>query len=256
MSRNTENDMSEHPPVPALARLPAERAPEHDLWPGIAARLRPAISAPVATPMQPRMTRRRRWPLALAASLCVVSLAGLLMPQLSAQFRAAGSVNHRVQSAIGQLSASRLERETTLAAAPSSGASAAIANASAVLVASREILASSLPNGQVPARTLRSETGEWPQAANSGLMHAAYNRSERPARRVNGSALGEWQASVRADASQQALLRANLRLMRDAEREVNKALRADPDSDSLQEMLKQLHDQRHAISRLLVASRD
>ncbi|MEW6168665.1 MAG: hypothetical protein AB1651_13355 [Pseudomonadota bacterium] len=54
---------SEHEALPALSRLRLEREPERDLWPGIAARLKP---------------RRRRWPgYALAASIAAAVAVGV-----------------------------------------------------------------------------------------------------------------------------------------------------------------------------------
>ncbi|MFP5304639.1 MAG: hypothetical protein ACLGI7_02295 [Gammaproteobacteria bacterium] len=55
---------SEHEALPALRRLRLEREPERDLWPGIAARLKPR--------------RRPRWPgYALAASIAAAVALGV-----------------------------------------------------------------------------------------------------------------------------------------------------------------------------------
>jgi len=66
----------------ALVSLPRAVQPAHDLWPRIAAQLGPQADAPVASGpgSSPPAARPQwpQWPLALAASLAVIGLAGAL----------------------------------------------------------------------------------------------------------------------------------------------------------------------------------
>jgi len=63
----------------ALASLPRAVQPAHDLWPRIAAQLGQQADAPVASgPGSSPPAARPQWPLALAASLAVIGLAGAL----------------------------------------------------------------------------------------------------------------------------------------------------------------------------------
>lgn len=270
MSQSPEESSIEISSIPALASLPREREPAADLWPGIAARLKPMASVPAAAndaALQPmrtvrRMRAARHWPYALAASVSIAALAGLLLPQLLTHSPLPKAVEHRVAQAVNTVASARLEQQARLAITPASSTSEVLSSASAALDASREMLASSNQRlGAHAYRTLRSESDDYfgiegggSETAASGLMHAAY--STRASQSVAHSPRRDWSAAVRADVSQHSLLKANLRLMQQAEREVTEALMADPESDSLQEMLDQLRAQQSALRKLLVATRN
>lgn len=93
-------------------------------------------------------------------------------------------------------------------------------------------------------RTLRSESLDnapvlvAERADAGGLMKATYDGSGRNAH------------------GQQAILRANLRLVSQAEREVRRALRSDPDSASLQRLLAVAEEKRAQLNTLLIHEQD
>lgn len=93
-------------------------------------------------------------------------------------------------------------------------------------------------------RTLRSESlGNAPtlvaeRADGSGLLKATYS--------VGG----------RVPHSQQTILRTNLRLVMQAEREVRRALKSDPDSASLKSLLATAEEKRAWLTSLLVHGQD
>lgn len=101
-------------------------------------------------------------------------------------------------------------------------------------------------NGLSPRtlRTLRSESLDnapvlVAERADAGsLMKATYAGGSRSAH------------------GQQAILRANLRLVSQAEREVRRALRSDPDSASLQSLLAVAQEKRAQLNTLLIHEQD
>ena len=236
-----EHEETETPALPELAALRQPRQPANDLWPGIAARLPPAALAARPTPRSRRQPRR--WPAALAASLSVAVLAGLLLPQLALNLLPQ-SLHQRVQAAVGSFSAADFERENLLAALPGFGSEAPVELASAPEADSPHLAAVTPQSQHYP--TLRSETDDWREQR--GLMHAAFRAAPAPARASHA-------ALPYGSEGQKTLLKANLRLMRDAEREIRRALRQEPESESLQEMLTQIRQQQAAVQRLLVADR-
>lgn len=98
---------------------------------------------------------------------------------------------------------------------------------------------------QEPARPLRSLRNEsldnapvlTAERAGSGLMKATYA--------AKGSAH-----------AQEALLRANLRLVKQAERELRRAIREEPESSSLQDLLLATEKQRAQLTAMLIHSGD
>jgi hypothetical protein len=94
---------------------------------------------------------------------------------------------------------------------------------------------------QISQRSLRTLRGQWPEPSTDddfgqGLMKATY----RP---QDGGGLGGH--------AQQGYLRAHLRLVEQAEREVRRALRQQPESAGLQELLATAEQQRARLSALI-----
>lgn len=203
-------------PVPGLEALQREREPGRDLWAGIESRI---------TAAQRAAQRRREpslWPYALAASIVAALVIGVLLrlpdnavpgPVVVASVSATEAEPAGFQPARSKPYDNR-QRE------PRDGDTA--------------------PRG---LRLLRSESldnapalvAQRAMSADSGLMKATY------------SAGGPSGAHA-----QQAILRANLRLAAQAEREVRRALKADPDSQSLQRLLLSAQQQRERLTTLLI----
>lgn len=203
-------------PVPGLEQLARERLPSRDLWPGIEARL---------------PSRRRRQPLwayGLAASLGVASLVGLILHSPSPVPETAAS--------------------TSLAATPGSPAPALAASTGggAVWQPPQGELVASLPR---QLRSLRTESWEGlPDAGDdpaSGLVNVDYRPSGRFAAR-----------SYKAGGHHRGLLRANLKMVSQAERELKRALRLDPESESLQDLLAAAEAQRRSLQGLYNSEHD
>ena len=204
-------------PVPGLAALSREREPARDLWAGIESR----IAAP-----QRKAARHRQaslWPYGLAASVAAALITGLLLrsPQgVISQPREQAGINTEFSPEPARLATARHRPDDHRQGEPRTGDSA--------------------PRGQ---RTLRSESldnapalvAERAGARDSGLMKATY-------------ASGGHQGAQ----AQQAILRANLKLARQAEREVRRALKADPESQSLQGLLASTQQQRERLTTLLI----
>lgn len=100
-------------------------------------------------------------------------------------------------------------------------------------------------NGLSPRtlRTLRSES----------LDNAPVLVAERA---DAGSLMKATYGGSRSAHGQQAILRANLRLVSQAEREVRRALRSDPDSASLQSLLAVAQEKRAQLNTLLIHEQD
>ena len=165
--------------------------------------------------------RRPAWPYALAASLVTAVLTGAL------------------------LSGPAPGPDTSTAAAP--GPLAAVTAASPAYRRSRE--AERLVEG-ISSRTLRTLRSE----SLDNLPALVAQRAES-----NGQGNGLMKASLpRGEArhSQEALLRANLKLVKQAEREVRRALRQDPGSETLQDLLASAESQRAQLTALLVHEQD
>lgn len=203
--------------LPGLDALARERLPARDLWVGIEAR----ISTPQAVASRPSQWRAY----ALAASVSVAVLAGVLLREQSpADPRASG---------MPELTVAALPAEPSTAQTPYSHVEG-MARSSAALSARalRTLRSESLDNA--PAMVAERADGS------SGLLKATY------------SAAGIGRNSH----SQQAILRANLKLVSQAEREVRRALRSDPESASLQGLLKVAEDKRAVLTSLLVHEPD
>ena len=169
-------------PIPGLAAVARERAAPAALWPQIAVRMHAAQpQLPRASDAKPtvgseRVERqrlrgaggvaapRRRWPAALAASVCVAALTGLLLPQLGA-----AHFKQRLQTALAELAASQQRSTTLLDAFP--GFSADPPASISVADADEPPHGPARPPQRFP--TLRSEAGEWP--AQSGFVHTAWH---------------------------------------------------------------------------------
>lgn len=206
-------DLDGEGPTPALAALARERLPARDLWPGIEARL------------PPRRRRAARWPYALAASVCVASLAGLLLRSPDAP-----EATEPVQ----------------LASVQTDGAGIAADPGPAPWGSSHEGQSERLPRAM---RTLRSESSDGPQdlqgMPDSGLVTVGY----RPSGRLSAHA-------VRTGGHQRTLMRANLKLISQAERELRRALREDPESESLRDLLSAAQSQRDSLQSLITTEHD
>ncbi len=208
------NPQQQETPVPGLEALVRERPPSRDLWAGIEARI-----------TQPARRRHREpavWPYALAASVCLAVLTGVLL-------RGQPPAPHEpstVQSAQRELEpAARYESHPY---SNSSDESLAAAGLSPRTV--RMLRSESLDN----ASALVAERAE-----TSGFMKATYSAS-----------------SGRNARGQQAILRANLKMVSQAEREVRRALKTDPDSTSLQSLLVVAQEKRAVLTALLVHEQD
>ena len=202
--------------VPGLATLARERLPERDLWPAIASR--------VQAPARRRAVLRNSWGYGLAASIAVAVLTtAVLRPALPVISTAASP------PAAGELAViDSSQRGNT----PYSNGD--------------EHQAHTVPALSLKSlRTLRSESLD--------------NASVLVAERAESAALYKAtfsKASRRNAYSQEAILRANLRLISQAEREVRRALRTDPDSEMLNSLLAIAQEKREQVTALLVHEKD
>lgn len=205
-TRPNPPDLDAEGPVPGLERLARERLPPHDLWAGIESRLKP------------RPRRSAPWAYALAASLCVATVTGLLLRSPDAPPASTEALPPQLAS---------LDAGTT----PMSWA---------------EPTGDRLPP---KARQLRAESWEeFPDELaeqDSGLVTVGYRASSRYAARP-----------VRAGGPQRNLLRANLKLVTQAERELRRALREDPESQSLRDLLSAAEAKREALQGLISNEHD
>lgn len=170
-----------------------------------------------------RAPRRRRaiegWSYALAASICAAVIVGALLRQPSSQ---APATEESVAETTGsQPLASRgmpYSNRDGRGAARDSGSNRGL----------RTLRAESLDNA--PALVAQRAEG-------SGLMKANLSRSSRAH-------------------SQETILRANLKLVSQAEREVRRALREDPESETLQNLLDAAENRRAELTAMLLHEQD
>lgn len=197
---NSRPDAPEPGPVPGLQDLARERLPQRDLWPGIESR------------MPARRRRSTPWIYGLAASVCIATVAGLLLRRPDA------------------VPATAPVEVATLAPAADSGWGAPA-----------EPAAAPMPR---PMRTLRSESwDDLPETgadADQGLVSVGYRPYARGAARP-----------VRSGGHQRTLMRANLKMINQAERELRRALREDPESQSLKDLLSAAQSQRRSLQGLI-----
>lgn len=206
----------EQGPVTGLQQLPRERLPERDLWAAIEQRLQ---SAPAARPR-----RSAGWPYALAASVCLaVLVAGLVrMPQTV-----------KPDAVVAATGTDELSDEP---AEPSTNRSTPYSNRDGQPTDAPTLSARTL-------HTLRSESLDnapamvAQRAESGGLMKANLARGSR-------------------SHSQEALLRANLKLVSQAEREVRRALKQDPESEALLSLLEAAEGKRALLTAMLVHEPD
>ena len=191
-------DAPEPGPVPGLQDLARERLPERDLWSGIESRL------------APRPRRSTPWIYGLAASVCIATVAGLLLRRPDAA----------------------PEPQPVEVAALSAAGEAAWGTPA-------EPVATRMPR---PMRTLRNESlSEPPEpGADDGLVSVGYRPYGRGAARP-----------VRSGGHQRTLMRANLKMINQAERELRRALREDPESESLKNLLSAAESQRESLQGLI-----
>lgn len=211
--RPDRSDLDGELPVPGLDQLARERLPSRDLWAGIEARL------------PPRRRRTAPWTYALAASVCVATLAGLLLRSPDAPDAVA---------------------PVQVASLGTAGIGSGEGEAATVWERPSEELADRLPK---QVRTLRSESWDGlpddQGVPDSGLVTVGYRASSRFAARP-----------VRTGGHQRTLMRANLKLIAQAERELRRALREDPESESLKDLLSAAESQRDALQGLISNEHD
>ncbi len=208
-------------PVQSLQTLARERLPSRELWPGIEQRIaqRQELSA-----------ARRRWLSAsaygLAASVVAAVLAGLIWsaPQPITAWVATLPVPGAVTS----------EPEPAAVASTSTPYSNPEMQAHGSSLLSTRVV-----------RTLRSESLD-----NAPAMVA--ERADRSAL-LKASYAGSDSATARP---QNATLRAKIRLVRQAEREVQRALRIDPESASLKSLLAAAQQKRERLVAKLAQGQD
>lgn len=208
------NPQPQETPVPGLDTLARERQPSRDLWAGIEARI-----------AQPARHRRREpavWPYALAASVCLAVLTGVLLRGQPPAPRETSALQ------TAQRAPEPVMRYDNHPYSNTSDESSAAAELSPRTL--RMLRSESLDN----ASALVAERAEA-----SGFMKATYSAS-----------------SGRNARGQQAILRANLKLVSQAEREVRRALKTDPDSTSLQSLLVVAQEKRAVLTALLVHEQD
>lgn len=202
-------------PVSGLQDLIRERQPERDLW--------IAVEARIARPRRRRRNDSNVLPYAMAASVCLALLTGVLLYPQRPEPRAVEPVQ--------------------MVSAASTSANQFSSDAEYRPYGNRDTAAST---GLSPRtlRTLRSES----------LDNAPVLVAERA---DAGSFLkATYDGSGRNVHGQQAILRANLRLVSQAEREVRRALRSDPDSASLQSLLAVAQEKRAQLNTLLIHEQD
>ena len=207
------DDLDGEGPVPGLDQLARERLPSRDLWTGIEARL------------PPRRRRTAPWTYALAASVCVATIAGLLLRSPDAPDAAA---------------------PVQVASLQTAGIGAPEGEGAVGWERSPEELDERLPR---QVRTLRSESWDGlPDdmgVPDSGLVSVGYRPSGRFSARP-----------VRTGGHQRTLMRANLKLIAQAERELRRALREDPESESLKDLLSAAESQRDSLQGLISTEHD
>ncbi|ROH91856.1 hypothetical protein ED208_05625 [Stagnimonas aquatica] len=173
--------------------------------------------------LPPRRRRQPLWAYGLAASLGVASLVGLILRSPSPVPETTAALN--------------------LASAPAAPAST---GSGAVWQPPQGELVASLPR---QLRSLRTESWEGlPEAGDdpaSGLVNVDYRPSGRFAAR-----------SYKAGGHHRGLLRANLKMVSQAERELKRALRLDPESESLQDLLAAAEAQRRSLQGLYNSEHD
>ena len=178
------------------------------------------IEARIQKPVARRRVSSSVWPYGLAASISVALLAGVLLREHSPlDPHAAG---------LPQMTAevSALPTDSTTVKTPYSNRDGQARGSS--LLSARTM------------RTLRSESLDnapalvAQRAEQNGFMKATYSTGN----------------------SQQVILRAHLRLVSQAEREVRRALRADPESASLKSLLNVAQQKREQLTALLVHEQD
>ncbi len=203
--------------VPGLQALARERLPERDLWAGIESRIKP----PAAAAQQ----GARRWPLALAASVCLALLTGVLL------------------------------REQPLPPADTAPLETASRDAEAAngFVASH----GKRPYGNRDGQSQDVET-RGPRSLRLLRSESLDNAPALVAQRAEASGLMKttYTAGGRNADGGEAILRANLKLVSQAERELRRALRVEPDSASLQRLLAVTQAERSALTTLLVHARE
>ncbi len=209
-------------PVIGFDALPRERQPARDLWPQIEAR--------IALTVRPQSAAR--WPYALAAGLSAALLTGVLVRGEPSAPQATAIAAATAPAAARSAESAAAGRETLPAVAlPYSN----LAHRAQTLTLSPRTL-----------RLLRSES----------LDGAPALVAER------AGALGETGLTKTTFAGggngdgQRAILRANLKLVAQAEREVRRALLSDPESASLQRLLGVAEARRAQLTQLLVHAQD
>ncbi|TAJ52638.1 MAG: hypothetical protein EPN60_06210 [Nevskiaceae bacterium] len=177
--------------------------------------------------LPPRRRRSPVWAYGLAASLCVASLVGLIL---------------RSPTPVPEVSP-----VAGLPAPNEDSAPAASTGNGAVWQPPRGELMASLPRQM---RSLRTETweglpGSYGLEPDNGLVSVGYRANGRFAAR-----------SYKAGGHQRGLLRANLKMVSQAERELKRALRLDPESESLQDLLAAAEAQRRSLQGLYDSEHD
>lgn len=225
-----------HPPVPDT------------LWAGIAERIQPVpMAAPIALPSPvapaPRRRHGQRW--ALAASLVLALALGLMLPQWFADFRSA-----LVPAWQASLHSTGNGEQQQLAALPAYGGQATPAHSAPSAYPQLPTAQATYAVSQRPVRhrLLRAESGDWPLPTGlhyAGLQRAGPKQASRPYAAPQGR-----RASLspqRMDPALDALLSAHARLVRDAEREIRRAMARDPDDPELQALLEAVQQRRSAV---------
>ena len=172
--------------------------------------------------IQKSVARRRTnsvWPYGLAASISLAVLTGVLL-------RAPQPVSNAALRAEQVISAASEARSTPYSNRDGQARGSSLLSARTL----RTLRSESLDNAPV----LVAERAE-----PDGFMKATYSA-----------------ASGQYPHSQQAILRANLRLVTQAEREVRRALRADPESTSLKSLLTVAQQKRELLTAMLVHEPD
>lgn len=216
MKQGMEQDEGRLASLDGLAR---ERLPQRDLWAGIETR--------IGAPQRAAPRRSRLAVYALAASVSVAVLAGVLLREHSPVDPRASGMSLPAELAAGEMAAASGSFDNHPYSNRDGQPSATAALSPRTL---RMLRSESLDN----APALVAERAEA-----SGLLKATYSTG-----------------SGRNSHSQQAILRANLKLVSQAEREVRRALRSEPESASLQGLLKVAEDKRAALTSLLVHEPD
>jgi len=164
--------------------------------------------------------RATRWPYALAASVCTAMIAGTLLRQ---------------------------PVETPAAAPAETPVAAPFETAALQSTASPRYGNSEVrPRSSVAERSLRPLRSE----ANDSATALLAQRAEA------GGLMRANYSSDRGSHSQEALLRANLKLVAQAEREVRRALREEPESEALLSLLAAAENRRTELASLLLHAPD